>query len=231
MNKAIKVFVLFGFMLSALFVTVKAVKAENCTTTGGQYGTTTCTPTDVTINKTVRNPITGDWVENLLSGDATYSPDSEVLYNLKITNSSSQGFDKVTVEDIMPEKVVSISIAEGDNNKVKNVKFEDNRLKFELANRFEGNTSIDIQLKAKVKSAGNFDSSKSLFCGSENGLQNTAQVRDNDRFDEDSASICVQTKVLGVTTLPVNGPTDFLPLVPFAITGLTGLGLFLKKRS
>jgi hypothetical protein len=229
MNKAIKTLVLSVLVFSALFLTVKASKADNCTTTDGQYGTTTCTPTDVTINKTVRNPITGDWVDNLLSGDAAYSPDSDVLYNLHIANTSNQSFDTVHIEDTMPDKIVSIAVVDSDTNKVKNVSFQDNKLKFDLANKFEANSSIDIQLKAKVKSVGVFDSSKSLFCGNENGLQNTADVWAQDRHDQDSASICVQTKVLGATTLPSAGPTDFLPLVPFIGSGLIGVSLLFKK--
>lgn len=211
-----------------VLITARFASADTCG--NGQYGTVTCPPTDVTIDKTVRNPISGVFVENLLSGDAAYSPNSEVIYRLKIVNSSNQSFDTVKVEDILPEKVISASVVEDQKNKVKNEKFEDHRVKFELANRFEGNTSIEVDIKAKLKDAGNFNQSKTLYCGNTDGLQNTAEVRANDRFDADSSEICVQTSVLGVTTLPKAGVTDLLPILPFIGTGITGISLFLIKN-
>lgn len=228
MKKAIFLSLLVsGLVLACLVNLVNPALAETCG--DGQYGTVICPPTDVTIDKTVRNPITGVFVENLLSGDATYSPGSEVTYKLKIVNSSNQSFDEVKIEDILPDKVTTASVASYDKNKVKNETFANSRLKFQLANRFEGNTTVEIDVHATVKDSNAFAASKSIYCGNTDGLQNTAQVRASDRFDEDSASICVQSNVLGVTTLPKAGLTDLLPLVPFIGTGLTGITLLFRK--
>ena len=49
-------------------------------------------------------------------------------------------------------------------------------------------------------------------------------------WDEDNTKICVQTEVLGVTTLPQAGPEDYLPLLPFALIGITGVAMLFKQK-
>ena len=86
------------------------------------------------------------------------------------------------------------------------------------------NESREIEILAKVDGAGSFAKDKSLFC-----VVNHAEVKTDSRTDEDTAQLCIQTQVLGVTTLPVAGFDSFALLIPFTGIGLTGLAL-LKKR-
>lgn len=225
--------VLSVFVVAFVFTSLMSNKsyADTCTTQygNGEYGTTTCTPTDVTLDKKVRNPITGVYVDNLLSGDASYSPGNDVLYILKITNSSNQNFSEVKVTDTLPEKFVRASVTDDNKNLVKDESFTDNKLTFKLKDEFKANTSIEIHVTAKLKNTASF-SGKSRFCGNEDQLQNNADVTAQDRHDQDSSSLCVETSVLGTTTLPTAGVTDILPMLPFIGSGLTGLLLIFKRK-
>src|SRR3989344_1563821 len=71
---------------------------------GGQYGSTACNPS-ISVDKKVRNPITGEFKDNLVAGDATYSTSSEVIYSLNITNSGNEDLTTVTVTDTLPNEL------------------------------------------------------------------------------------------------------------------------------
>lgn len=209
---------------------VSRAEAETCTTQygNGQYGTTTCVPTDLSVDKQVRNPITGVFVENLLSGDATYSPNSEVTYLLRIHNSSNQDFATVQVTDTVPDTMINPKVDEPDQDKVRDVKNPDNRtLVFVLKDTLKAGETREVKVKAMVRDVSVFPKDKSLVCD----ITNKSQVTAEDRSDEDTASLCVTKDVLGVTTLPQAGPEDYLPLLPFVGMGITGMALIFKRRS
>jgi len=216
MNK-LKTALSLAFMSLLLTATAQAVNADSCTTQygNGQYGTT-CVPTDVTINKQVKNPISLVFVENLGPTDEKFSPGAEVHFKLIVHNASSQDWSNVTVRDTLPQY---LSYVAGPGSYDTNSKV----LTTDLEN-VKVNESREIEILAKVDGAGSFAKDKSLFC-----VVNHAEVKTDSRTDEDTAQLCIQTQVLGVTTLPVAGFDSFALLIPFTGIGLTGLAL-LKKR-
>lgn len=203
-------------MLGAFTFSAGSANAQSCTT---QYGTTTCVPADLTLNKEVRNPITGLFVENLGTTDATFSPGSEILYRLMIKNASGETFNPVTVRDVFPEFVTFVS-GPGTYDTASRT------LTFTLENVIAGETRR-VEVLAKVADKNAFPSGKSFRCVT-NYAKATAPSRPDG--DEDTAQFCIQTEVLGVTTLPVAGFDSLALLVPFAGLGLTGFAL-LKKWS
>ncbi len=190
--------------------------AQSCTTQYG--GTTTCTPTDLTINKEVKNPITSLFVENLSTTDATFSPGSEILYRLTVKNGSGETFNPVTVRDVFPD-FVSFLAGPGTYDKTNRT------LTFSLENLIAGQTK-SVEILAKVDAKNAFPSGKSFFCVV-NSATVTAPARPNG--DSDTAQACIQTEVLGAKTLPVAGFDDLLLLLPFAGMGLGGLAMFRRK--
>lgn len=186
--------------------------ADYCTTQYG--GTETCRPSDLLINKQVQNPVSGIFVENLNTGDPTFLPGSNVLFQLTIQNVSGQTFNPVVVKDVLPTYLTFVS-GPGTYD-------ESNRtLTFSLENLIAGETR-NIQIMAKV-----LPTSASFVC-----MNNYAEARADivGRFDSDTAQFCIKTTVLGATTLPVAGYNDLVLLLPFAGLGLTGIAL-LKKKS
>ena len=66
---------------------------------------------------------------------------------------------------------------------------------------------------------------KSMICE-----QNYGEVSALNRKDNDTAQVCMASKVLGSTTLPVAGFDDLLLVLPFVGTALGGLALLKKKH-
>ncbi len=200
------------------------VLADNCTTQygNGSYGTTTCTPTDFTINKLVKDPINNNFVENLGSTDATFSPDGDITFRLDLHNTSNQNFDTVTIKDTFPQHVINGSVDSQYNG---SYNANDHTLIFTIKD-FKANESRSVEVRAKVTNAGTFPKDKDIICEVNKG-EFTAQ----DRHDEDTAQFCVRTNVLGTTSLPTAGPEDYLPLLPFIALAITGMGLIFKRRA
>lgn len=192
------------------------VFADTCTTQYG--GTQTCQSSDLIIDKQVQNPITGNFVENLGS-DRPFSPGATILFQLTIKNTSGQTFDPVTVTDVFPHY---LSFVSGPGT----YDAGNRTLTFTLNNVIAGETRT-VQVMVKVANANQIPSMSTPLC--EN---NYSEARDDavGRFDSDTAQICIQTNVLGATTLPVAGSNDLALLLPFAGLGLTGIALLRKKR-
>ncbi|HUD19715.1 MAG TPA: hypothetical protein VMR81_04700 [Patescibacteria group bacterium] len=192
-----------------------SVFADTCTTQYG--GTTTCQATDLVINKQVENPVTRGFVENLTTTDPTFTPGSLVTYKLTITNNSGETFNPVNVKDILPPFMTFFA---GPGTFDAN----SNSVSFQLANVIAGQT-ITEQIVLKVMDASQFPAGKSLFC-----VNNVAQVSALNRFDSDSAQVCLQNGTVVSSTLPVAGFDDFAMLLPFAGVGLGGFALLKGKK-
>lgn len=209
---------LFSLVIGySLFVIAPKVLAQSCTTQYG--GTTTCVPTDVTINKQVRDPIDMNlFRENITSGDTPYAPGAEVEYLLTVRNASNQTFATATVRDVLPD---ALDFVAGPGTYTAATR----TLTFTITNFTPGQT-VTERVLSRVKDASTFlPANQSLFCN----VVNRTDLVATDRTDNDQASLCVQTKILGATTLPVAGFDDLLVVLPFIGTALGGLALLKKK--
>jgi fimbrial isopeptide formation D2 family protein len=210
-----------------ILLTTKAVAGAECTTQygNGQYGEEVCVPTEIAVDKQVRNPVTGVFVENLLSGDAAYSPGSEVVYRLVIKNNDTVDFSEVMVKDTLPEKLTSGRVADENKDEVFEASYNSDtrELTFKIKDLKAGE-GREVTILATVLGSGSF--TDSLTCD----IDNRARVEAEGKSDEDNSKICVVKDVLGVTTLPQAGPEDVIPYLPFIGTGLTGIALMLKKK-
>ncbi len=193
-----------------------------------QYGTTPC-PQNLVVNKLVRNPITGSYVENLLEGDAAYSPRSEVVYEVRVTNSSNTDFDRVQVQDTVEAELKNPRVV--DVSQVETIETPDQQtLRFVVRNVKAGETRT-VLVKAEVVSDVRVESGKSRKCEITNKVKVEASGQ---QPDEDTADLCVvpptSPEVLGAVTLPKAGLEDITPMLPFAGLAFTGIALFIKKK-
>ena len=200
-----------SFSIWHLAFGIPRVYADYCTTQYG--GQTSCQPSDLLIDKEVQNPITKEFKENL-SSDSTFSPGADILFKLTIKNVSGETFNPVVVKDVLPSYLTFVS-GPGTYDAASRT------LTFTLNNVIAGETRT-VQIIAKV-----LPTTASFVC-----VNNYAEARADivGRFDSDTAQFCIQTNVLGVTTLPVAGYNDLLLLLPFAGLGIAGFAL-LKKKS
>lgn len=205
---------LTAFLVASVLSLATPVFADTCTTQYG--GTQTCVPSDLTINKQVKNPSTNVFVENLTTTDPTFTAGKEVLYKLIVKNASGETFDPVTVKDTLPPYLTFVS-GPGTYNKDTRV------LEFKLEKMIAGETRT-VEILARVVDASQFPAGKSLFC-----VTNVAEVKALNRFDSDSAQACLQNGET-VTTLPVAGFNDLMILLPFAGVGAGGLALLKRNK-
>lgn len=204
-------------VLSSLFVP-RALADEGVSCTN-QYGATVdCPANRIVINKKVRYPTNAYlFVENLTGNDAAYSPGDVVEYDVAVTNTSNVNFATVTAIDVFPSQVTFVG-GPGRYNQA------ENKLTYELSDLKAG-TTVHNRLLVKVKDASVFPSD--ITCD----VTNTATATGpGGQSDQDKASLCVQTKVLGATTLPVAGFEDNLVALPFAALGVVGMALFIINK-
>jgi uncharacterized repeat protein (TIGR01451 family) len=202
-------------VLFASFLFAHPVFADSCVTQYGGYSST-CPPTDLSINKMVKNPTTGVFVENLGITDAAFGPGSYITYKLVITNGSNETFSDVTIQDTLPQ-YLSFYAGPGTYENTNRV------LTIKQYNLNPGE-SRSLEFVAQVESSANLPNT-SFFC-----VTNKANVTASNRSDEDMAESCIQKNITGKTQLPSAGFEDLLVMVPFAMVGLSGVGLSILNK-
>ncbi len=208
------IFSIFYFLFTIYSVT--PAHAASCT---NQYGSTVeCPQNHIVVNKKVRHPINMNvFIENLTSNDTAYSPNDIVEYDIAVSNTSNVNYSEITVSDSLPTYLV-FDGGIGSYNSTTNI------LTYTITNVNAG-TTVHNRFTAKVKAASAF--ANDLTCNVDNYVKVTGP---DGQTDDDTASLCVQTKVLGVTTLPVAGFEDYAFMMPFAILAMIGSGLFIAIK-
>lgn len=189
---------------------------ESCTQSG-----------QIKVNKTVKNPQTGVFVENLGTNDARFTSDSEVTFKITVANTSNTAVTNVTVKDVFPQLVsFTQGVGKFDNNS-KTLTFTIDKL--------GANEVRDFFVMGKI--AGKNQLPGGIVC-----LVNQATVSLDGKISEDNTQFCVEkdipTQVLGnpattkgglpvyppakVTTTPSTGPEAFslIALIPSAVGGM-----------
>ena len=124
------------------------------------------------------------------------------------------------VRDTLPSYLTYVSGPDGDD--VENISYDSGSrvLYFEVVDLEEDETR-DFYFKAKVVSEGSLPDGS--VC-----VVNHVKAEANDRIDEDTAQICIKSKVLGVTVMPPTGANDSLVILMEALGMVVLGGLTLK---
>jgi len=196
------------------------VLADGSSCTNQYGGTVTCPDNELVINKKVRYPTNVNlFVENLTKNDAAYSPNDEVEYDVAVTNTSDVNYQTVTVIDQFPSQVTFVA-GPGRYDAAAN------KLTYEISDLDAGET-VHNRILVKVKEASVFAKDVDLTCDIVNTVNGTGP---DGMSDSDTSSLCVRTKVLGTTTLPVAGFEDWMVVMPFAVIGVLGMALLIRKE-
>ncbi len=227
MTKAfLSVFALATFALMASVQGVRADTACQPIYGGGQ----TCVQVgNVLINKTVQNPQTGSFVDNLNINDPKFAPASSVKFNITVTNTGSSTINKTTVKDTLPGFVSFVSGPGSFDSNTKVLTFDVNDLK--------AGESKTFTVTAKIVDGGQLPSDQGITCVVNQALATS----ENGQQSSDNSQFCIQKPVLGetkgglkvfpapaVTTTPATGP-EMLPLIGLIPTGV--FGFILRKKS
>lgn len=164
---------------------------------------------EISIEKKVQNPNTGDYVDNLFASDYLFKPTQEVIFRVTVKNTGDQDLTGIRYEDILPSYLSYVSGSLSDT--------------FDLN---VGQEKVFDTIKAQVVGSNNLPSNQGVYC-----VVNTAKAWIEDDTDVDTAQICIskEGQILGAT-LPKAGPQDNLYLLlGSGILGTAGWAL-LKKN-
>ncbi|MBI5044826.1 MAG: DUF11 domain-containing protein [Candidatus Levybacteria bacterium] len=198
----------------------QAVLSTTNNNTGG-YGTTTCEPTygggtncvttKILIDKSVKNPQSGQFVDNLTINDPKYAPNDTVSFQLKVTNTSDQALSNVSVTDVLPSHLTYVSGISGGSydNSTKTLTFN--------AGDFKVNESKTFTLNAKIAQASDLPADQGILCET-----NQSFVAVNNVQNQDNAQVCIQKPTLGTTSTMTKGGQVVYPSPNAKATPKTG---------
>lgn len=190
---------------------------------------------NISVNKTVLNPKTNTFVDNLDVNDIKYSPDQTVSFKVNVTNTGSARLNKINVRDVFPQFVNFVSGAGSFEASMKILSFSIDGL--------NPNETKTFDIQGKVVPGDQLPNDKGIVCVVNQAI---ATVEATNQISQDNSQFCIQKQVVTptqvpttkgglkvfpqptVTTTPPTGP-EMLPL--FGLIPAGALGYFLRKKS
>lgn len=216
--KNILIIITTSLFFNYLTTTVNAAGQYGCP---NQYGGE-CPSQEILINKTVKDPRTGSFVEIIGNNDNKFSPNQNVTFKITVKNIGNSTLEKVLVQDIFPE---FISFEKGLGNFDNNTK----TLSFEVK-RLMPNETREYIIDGKIAPESKLPTDQGIIC-----VVNQAQAKLNGKMTTDNTQLCIEKKILGESkgglkifpqpqaiTTPTTGPEilALIGLLPGAVTGL-----------
>lgn len=206
------------FTFSFLLLSSRTVFAQY-----GQYGGSLPSKT-ILIEKMVGKPTQTkgqtdqlDYVDNLSPSDPRFAPDQEIVFRLKVKNTSDVTLTSVEIKDFVPDFLTPVSVPGSFDAASRTITFN--------AGDFAVGEEKSYFLTLKISSQNQMPADKGTICEI-----NKAQASTNEVFDEDSSQFCIEKQVVGVQNVPSSGPEFGFALMGLEL-GLLGIGITLKKRA
>jgi uncharacterized repeat protein (TIGR01451 family) len=201
--------------------TTQATKGDTTCQPAYGYGQTCVQVRKVELDKKVKHPTTGEYVDTLTVNDPRFKPLNTIEYKVTVTNTGKETLTNLVLTDYYPDHITftKASVPFTQNGNV---------LTYTIDSLTPG-ASKEFTLTGIAASADKLPADKGVVC-----VINRAQVKVQDQTGEDTAQACIQKDVLGkvyppvkVEKTPPTGP-ETLALVGLLPTGLAGL--LLRKR-
>jgi len=193
-------------------------------------GQSCVTAANISIDKKIQNPASGQFVDNLGTNDQKFSVNQTVTFQLIVTNTGGNSIDKVIVKDVFPQFVSFVS---GPGNFDANSK----TLTFEVLGLGAGE-SRTFTVAGKVGSDSTLTGSTGITCVVN---QSSAQIATTAQMSQDNSQFCIQKGIPaktkgGLPVLPAPQMKTTPPTGPeMAVLPLLGgsgiLGYFLRRRA
>lgn len=156
----------------------------------------------------------GEWVDNLFAEEFTYVASEKVDFRVVVKNSGEEDLNNIKVIDYLPGEVYFVS-GPGE------YKADGHQAEWTIDHLNSGEEK-EFYLEARVVESEKLVS-RDPFCM----LNRVRAEAETGESDEDTAQLCVETRILGVE-LPPTGINLVLP--GFLAVSISTLGLFLKKK-
>lgn len=222
--------ILFLAIPALFFVAPKSFAATVCQPIYG--GGQSCVQTgNVLINKTVADPKSGSFVDNLGINDNKFGAEQQITFQINVTNTGTAVIPTLTVKDILPRFVDFVAGAGNFDAGSKTLSFKVDNL--------NPNESRVFTITGKIASADKLPD-QTIDCE----VNQAIATIDSGVVGQDNSQFCIQKQVITqvpsitkgglkvftpqqVTTTPSTGP-EMLPLLALIPTGLAGI--FLKRK-
>lgn len=203
--------VLFLTIISLLFP-LKSYADTSCQPIYG--GGQSCISTNnLLIDKTILNPKTNQFVDNLSINDPKYQPDFITTFKIKVTNTGSNSFSNVEVKDIFPQYTL---FSAGPGTFDENTK----TLTFSIKD-LQANESRVFTVMGKIAGENSIPLASGNICIVNQALATT----NTNETAQDNAQFCIEKKQISITKggFPVLSP---VPTTSAPATGPESLALF-----
>jgi len=180
----------------------------------GQYGGQT-EGGRVMVDKLVRNPKTGEYVDNLGLNDPKYSAEASVFFRIVVENTGGTILNTINVVDYLPLYLQYVSGGTYDA--------ATREVRFTFTNVAPGERRTTI-LQAKVYSLSQLPAEKTVLCP----INKVVASSPEDGSDEDTATLCIQKKPMVSHEAPKAGDPMALAMGLGSLLTFAG-GLKLRK--
>lgn len=183
-------------------------------------------PGEIIIDKTVQNPSTGVFVDNLGPNDPKYRSEQIVPFHVTVRNPGDQSLDWVTVIDTLPSYVDFSSGPAGSS-------YDANTRKVTwTVNNLGAGDSQTFTINVRVQHEALLPKDRNVICPTNANPQpdNVVDVgTSNGQTDRDDAKFCIEKKLV-VPNVPKAGPEEWL-LTLMGLGASMKAGLVLRKKA
>lgn len=208
-----------------LFVSVSMVSASGgCVPVYG--GGVSCPrPGEVLLDKKVRNPATGIYVDNLGPTDPKYKAEQMIIFHITVKNPGETTIEKITLTDTLPALFDYVSSPGNYDLNTGKVTWEVNNL--------AGGGSQTFEIRGKISNIAKFPAGGNVICPT-NDFPQPINIVDasasNSQTDRDETRYCLEKEiVLPKKETPKAGPEAWIITIPGLLTSL-GIGLKLRRQ-
>lgn len=226
MTKFVSILLISGLLL--LIPVGKAFADVSCQPVYG--GGQTCVTTgNILVHKTVQNPATGQFVDNLGINDPKFSPGQTITFNIALTNTGASTILQTKVIDTLPPTVIFTA---GPGNFDQNSK----TLTF-IVDNLTANETRNFTLQGRIIDANQLQ--QDITCDPDKTTNIIIATTNTGQTSTDFTKFCIQkgaTTKGGLPVFPPSTPTatpstgpELIPLIGLLPAGLSGW--FLRRKS
>jgi len=217
-------------LIATLFMFVSVLNASTVMAGSSQYGQYDGgTPNySIIVDKMVMtgNQTKGGqevYVDNLSPSDPRFAPGAQVIFQVKVKNTSDVSLYNIQVKDILPEWVDAVEGPGDYDGSTRTISWTYPELK-------SGEGKLE-KITVQIKPQDQLPADQGLMC-----MNNKATAKADNAYDEDTSQFCLEKQVTMTTKggQPIKTTPDAgAPLLAFGALNMLGLGagIWLKKRA
>jgi uncharacterized repeat protein (TIGR01451 family) len=204
---------IISFLTALIFALGTKVVSARCVQQYG--GGETCYEGELRLDKVVKNPSSGTYVDNLFSSDPNFSADQEVWFKLNVKNTGSDDLNDVEVKDKFPSYILFVSGPGSWND-------SDKTLTWKIDHLSPGE-SKDYEIKGQIVGENSLPTDSGTYC-----VTNYGEAKKDDKSASDTSQLCISKKVLGITYMPKTGANLYLIISLLLVT--FSFGIIFRKQ-